>query len=175
MKVQDYYRSGYKFYTSLSGGGIKRAMRTIKVVTAIFLILTIVLSFTACFSLDDITNALFDIEKLTFCFDYNELSQDVERSEIVYTEEYYINGFGEITVITELDYQTTLMLIEDFSKIQYNYVLGDPPVMVGYCIRLWYKDGHYEIYDDNGTSVKIAWCKGDSNREKFYKLIEKYK
>lgn len=146
-----------------------------RILIIVSLLLTLMLTFTSCFSLDDITNALFDIEKLTFCFDYNELSQDVERSEIVYTEEYYINGFGEITVITELDYQTTLMLIEDFSKIQYIYVLGDPPVMVGYCIRLWYKDGHYEIYDDNGTSVKIAWCKGDSNREKFDKLIEKYK
>lgn len=58
MKVQDYYRSGYKFYTSLSGGGIKRAMRTIKVVTAIFLILTIVLSFTACFY-SSVTSGIF--------------------------------------------------------------------------------------------------------------------
>jgi hypothetical protein len=98
------------------------------------------------------------------------------RAEIVYTEEYYIGGFGEIAVVTELDYQKTLMLIEDFSKIQYiTPILGDPPPMTGYCIRLWYKDGHYEIYDDEGTSVTFAWCLDDSSQEKFDKLIEKYK
>ncbi len=150
--------------------------RKIEVFTLSIIVLTIISTFTSCFSLDDITSLFINEKDLTFCFDYTKLSQNVEKAEIVYVEDYSCGESGKITVVTELDYQTTLMLIEDFSKIQYiTPIFGDPPELNGHCIRLCYKDGHYEIYDDYGTSVKFAWCLDDINREQFDKLIEKYK
>lgn len=148
--------------------------RKIQIFTLSIIVLTIISTFTSCFSLDNIIRIFVDEKELSFCFDYNELSQNVEKAEIVYVEDYSFGGSGKITVVTELDYETTLMLIEDFSKIPYTSpVFGSPPEPNGYCIRLWYKDGNHEIYGVDGTTARWAWC--IRNRDQFDKLIEKYK
>ena len=151
----------------------KRTKEKTKFLALIFLIITVISTFASCFSVDNFINLFINEEDIAFYFDYNELAENVEKAEIVYVENFSYGGSGTIIVEKTLNHETTLMLIEDFSKIQYiSPVFGSPPEPNGYCIRLWYKDGTYEIYGVDGTTARWAWC---TDSEQFYGLIEKYK
>ncbi len=153
---------------------MKRTKEKTKFLILLFLIITVISTFTSCFRIDNFINCFIDEKDFAFYFEYNELAENVDKAEIVYVEDFSYGGTGTIIVEKTLDYETTLMLIEDLSKIQYiSPVFGSPPEPNGYCIRLWYKDGTYEIYGVDGTTARWAWC--IDNSEQFYELIEKYK
>ena len=114
-------------------------------------------------------------QKAGFTFSYDELVDNIEKVEIVYVENYSSGDDKKIEVIKTLDYETSLLLIKDFSEVKYISPFGTPPEPYGECIRLWYKDGNYEIYCSNGTSERIAWCYGEEEIQKFEQIISKYK
>ena len=148
--------------------------KAIQIVLVIILVLAIVPTMIGVFCLMAYISDLARGRDTVFYFEYNELAENLEKAEIVYVEDFIYGGTGKITVVKTLEYDEALAAINDLSKIQYiSPLFGSPPVPDGYCLRLWYKDGTSEIYGAGGTTARWAWCL--DSREKFDKLIEKYK
>ena len=108
----------------------------------------------------------------SFYFEYDELVQDMEKAEIINLDKNYTID-TDIEIISTLTYDETLQLLSELSRIEYKDTPigpGVPPSPMGHCIRVWYSDGHCDIYGYSGTSV--AW--GECDKETFNALIEKY-
>jgi len=115
-----------------------------------------------------------------FYFEYDELVNNVEKAEIVNLNVNYSYGTKcdkidetRVEILKTFDYDTTLELLYDLSQIEYNDgpIIGSQlPTFGGDCIRVWYLDGSYDIYDYGTTTV--VW--GQCNREDFNNLIAKY-
>lgn len=126
--------------------------------TIIAVLLFVVLAFTSCIH--------------SFYFEYDELIKDVKNAEIINLDRNY-DIDDDIEVLYVFDYDETLKLLDEFSKIEYKDTPigpGVPPTPSGHCIRIWYSDGHCDIYGYTGTSV--AW--GECDKATFNALIEKY-
>jgi hypothetical protein len=62
-------------------------------------------------------------QKAGFTFSYDELVDNIEKVEIVYVENYSSGDDKKIEVIKTLDYETSLLLIKDFSEVKYIFPL----------------------------------------------------
>ena len=124
----------------------------------VIVLLIILLSFTSCIH--------------SFYFEYDELIKDVKNAEIINLDTDYEDD-DDIEILFVFDYDETLKLLDEFSKIEYTDAPigpGVPPRPRGHCIRVWYSDGHCDVYGSSGTSVR--WGRGDSDA--FNTLIDKY-
>lgn len=100
-------------------------------------------------------------------FDYEELVKNVQKIEIIDYDS-FSKEEKLLTIISKSDHNQFLL---DLSQIEYNYFLGDPPTVKGYCIKLIYPNDDYEIITWAGTSKQgFIQC----NKSLFDEMLQKY-
>ena len=133
---------------------------------------------TSCDS--DFVNSVVDFIGHTFYYEYDEISQNVEKAEIIkLTADYSYFSIdrvdeSDVEILKTLDYEKTLEILQDFSQIEYAdglFVYNGPPSFDEICIRVWYLDGTFDIYCSSITTLAWGNC---ADIQDYYKLIDKY-
>ena len=106
----------------------------------------------------------------TYYMDYNTLTADLDHAEIVQLP---ANASDELKVIRSFSYEESMIVIEDFCKIEYTTyylsLLTTPKWVEGTCLRIIRTDGEYVDY--GRTDGVFGQC---TNEEEFEAFIAKY-
>ncbi len=132
---------------------------------------------------NDFVNSVVDaVIGHTFYYEYDEISQNVEKAEIInltadytYSSAFTIDKIDEsdVEILKTLDYEKTLELLQDFCQIEYAegpFVYNGLPIFDEICIRVWYSDGTGDLYSSSITT--LAW--GSCGWKDFRDLTNKY-
>ena len=150
-----------------------RRILIMKKIVALFSGLAILFCLTSC---DDFIG-YFKTE--TFYYEFEEISQNVERAEIIkLAEDVHLSEINdlkesEIQILKTLDYDKTLELLKDISVFMYAdgpFVYNGPVYFDERCVRVWYLDGTFEVYSSHLTTLAF----GRTSYPEFQEMLEKY-
>ena len=152
-----------------------------KKIIALLCCFTFLFVLTSCDN--DFANSVVDaVIGHTFYYEYDEISQNVEKAEIInltadytYSSAFTIDKIDEsdVEILKTLDYEKTLELLQDFCQIEYAegpFVYKGLPIFDEICIRVWYSDGTGDLYSSSITT--LAW--GSCGWKDFRDLTNKY-